>query len=422
MKTLRINRVKAWFLFLILTFTVSGFASAQSDSHFDQNRMNRDLSIMQDVLGKLFNNNYNNRFSSLTQPVNGTYLPGYGVIFRVPGSSVFSVRLIEKSDNLAKNTPPPPPPKPQQSQPSKRLDSLKKSLQHRAFFIRSNGYRNGLPGEQNKLTKKEVIDDAVQFLENYAEAIGQIKPDEHIVVIYQSHGYSFFVKPVISLNGNASGSGENQSAPLNISVSALKSNITAYRMGKISDKTFRERLKITDLNTSGNSIKDIKIMSGILQSALQESEKGTFTIRGDVKYLIQPGYGAIFFARADYNNDNNFLYITNNGNTAHSYAYSFSSTDSNNSQNSKLNSKEHIQKAYDGFVQNIKQSLIDYGRTMQSLKPGQEITFSVDLNRSYNSLLPKRIDFRVSQKTLSDYNMRKITMNQAMKRIVETRY
>lgn len=412
MKTKNLNNIKSWFLVLLLIFMYSGLATAQSGKNFDQNRMNRDLSIMQSVLGKLFSSNYDNSFTSFTHQVNGTYLPGYGVIFRVPGSSAFSLRFIDSSA-------PPPPPSPVGSKG--KLDSIRKKIEEKYVIVGRAGTGSVGTSKNNDLSKKDVINNAVQFLENYAEAIGQIQPDEHVVIIYQSHNFGFFVEPAVRSTGTATSSGEDKSGPLNLSISARKADITAFRMGKISDKTFRNRLKITDLNTSGSDIKDVKIMSDILQSALKQDEKGTFTIHGDVKYLIQPGYGALFFARAGYNSGNSpLIFLSNKGNT-HSYSYSFSTTDSSNSKDSKLNSKEHIKKAFNDFVQNIKQSMIDYGRTMRSLKPGQHITLSLEISRDYN-ILPKRIDFRVSQKTLSDYDLRKINMNQAISRIVETKY
>ncbi len=412
MNTKYMNLLKSWLLVVILLSSYSELATAQSVKGFNQNRMNRDLSIMQDVLGKLFSNNYDNSFTSFTQQVNGTYLPGYGILFRVPGSSAFSFRLIEKDQDIA-----PPPP----TSLNRNLDSAKKKVEKKYVIISNGSHGSNETSKNSGLSKEDVINNAVRFFEDYAEAIGQIKPDEHIVIIYQSHDFGFAVEPFLRSSGKASVSGEAATGPLNLSISAKKADITAFRMGKISNKAFRSRLKIIDLNNSGNDIKDVKIMSGILQAALKQDEKGSFTIRGDVKYLIQPGYGALFFARTGYNNGNAPLIFLSKKENAHAYSFSFSSTDSSNSKDAKLSSKEHIRKAFDDFVDNIKQSLIDYGRTMRSLKPGQHITLSLDISRDYN-ILPKRIDFRVSQKTLSDYDLRKITMDQAISRIIETKY
>jgi hypothetical protein len=72
-----------------------------------------------------------------------------------------------------------------------------------------------------------------------------------------------------------------------------------------------------------------------------------------------------------------------------------------------------IKKEFNKFRQEVKRYLIDYGRTVRSLKKGENIMLSVSIDQDID-VLPQRVEFEVSQKVLSDYDSRKISMSNAM--------
>ena len=88
MKT--IQKIK-FILFAVIAAGIVGVQSVNAQK-VNEERMNRDIKVAEKILGELFRssrgaeNNSNIIFYSVqnTSSIRGTYVPGYGVLFRVP--------------------------------------------------------------------------------------------------------------------------------------------------------------------------------------------------------------------------------------------------------------------------------------------------------------------------------------------------
>jgi len=190
----------------------------------DQDRMNRDLSITEDILGKLFSDNYNQSLPFGRQGVDATYLPGYGIIYHVSGSSFAMFRHL-RMGRLSGSV----------SSSSSKSTGNGNSSSSTSVVIGGRGKgRYWANNSDNRLTRQQVIKKATEFLGNYGNTIGQLNPTDHITVIYDETGSNYM--PGIYMMIQNSDSTENK--PLNLAISAKKADITVLNQNKISKNDF----------------------------------------------------------------------------------------------------------------------------------------------------------------------------------------
>ena len=129
---------------------VAGLLATASFADMDPQRMQRDIRIMEGVLGNLHLD-----APAPTSSSRGLYLDGYGVLFLIEGSS------------------------PWQAHPSISVTFGEKGVKHLEL-------ESGDPSSDEK-SLAESHDLLAEFLGNYAGIIGQLDPDNRITVCYQRH-------------------------------------------------------------------------------------------------------------------------------------------------------------------------------------------------------------------------------------------
>ena len=142
-------------ILLALSLTLTTFANAAA---IDQKRMDRDLDIMEAVLGRLLEENGDGLRSLEDAGVRGIYASGYGVLFLVDGEGIMGggahkLRVIIKQK--------------QGGVSYKTVDPDSK--------------------EEEKAQEESVLEDyrgpLVEFLSTYADAIGQLRGSDKITVL-----------------------------------------------------------------------------------------------------------------------------------------------------------------------------------------------------------------------------------------------
>jgi hypothetical protein len=83
----------------------------------------------------------------------------------------------------------------------------------------------------------------------------------------------------------------------------------------------------------------------------------------------------------------------------------------------RARSKEELAAAYANLEAQLKSVILDYGRTLGSLKAGETLMVRIDSDRAPEGL-PKSMTFTVSKSVLNDYDRRTLTKEQASAKIV----
>lgn len=387
-------------LFIVTGITLMLFciqsASAQS-INIDENRMNRDIKIMENILQEMFKTRWDARGSSgyahsggmfsfgRSHNPHGTHLPDYGVIFTIPGARPGFASLADTNgEDISFNF----------------------------------EYGNDENGE--KVTEESITNKIIEFLQNYGSTIGQLSDNDKVMVIYNTNESDQFDFTTFRLSGKDENEEERRRKIPTISVVAIKSDLQAYRAGNISANEFRNRLEISTAGMNDQNQMDLKVMANILETTLRKTGEGSFGITGPVDYLMLDNFGALFFGNAFSVGGQFFSTITPSDIDSISVqpqkgSGAVSITTKNGKQRvysreeilgkrkkQQEQRKKELTEHYQTFVSSLKESLVDYGRTLRSVGSDQYILVSVTLNSRFGRSedAPERIDMQVQKSTL----------------------
>jgi hypothetical protein len=383
------------FVFAILFIALS--ISTLQAQNIDQSLMNQDLAIMKGVLNELFKLTWNNiNRSKGTAPdshsiinwnrpgeITATYIPGYGVLFTINRNPVIFYT----------------------------------NLNGRPMFIHSDSNNKS----KTALTKHSVIDRIKEFLEDYAPSIHQLKSNERITVV---------------LNSNQESS--HKAKLPSVAVSAKMMDLKAYRKDDLNKKGLTSKLSITNLNKPAQGDQHLKIFAGILESAFSDQKADNFKLR-NIHYFRLKGTGVLFEGEAS----NGWRFLSGINMTVwpvkwgklSNRLYHLDSTKVNSKvykvksakikalqnridsmQQKKNQNKQKLRDILDHFISTLKQTLLDYGNTLRSLKPDESIIISISISGTGDDL-PGHLCLQVKKSTLQAYNKGAINRSQALNKI-----
>ena len=400
------NTVKL-LLSLSLILLAGSFSQAQD---IDSKRMNRDIRILESVLSESFKTgplksiNAENAFVSSIESstVKGTYLPGYGVIFMVPHPKQFGRIVIRStSDNSGEE------------------ESV------------VNGYTFYYGDDGDEVINKENVEARIlEFLRDYAATIGQLKDDENVMVIYGANATKSR-SPLFVINGAERKEKPQEDLPV-ISASASKKNIRDYRAGKLSEADFNKRVSVSLTDNKPEQNLDLKVLGNIFETALEEGDGYEFHItrRGALSYLYLENFGAL------YTIDVHLGHARRSG-------VGFTVVDGQaivNGRNVKVENendqqrilldeireerekaaeerKEAIQKEYDALLTKMREFIVDYARTLNTVKSDQYLLVTLNIKNRLKDI-PDRVDFQIKKSVLEDLDRGDITRQYALTQVV----
>ena len=218
-------------------------------------KMDRDIVIMENVLGDLFKSRSSFNSSSRTK---GLYIPNNGVIFSVGGNGMFrgnqyvgwgELEEIVVGQSVAQSS-------------SSSKDYSKEDLD-----------------KLNEEKKEKMVLQAKTFLADYGSLLGELKDNERIQV---SVNYSLHVQSTSrKIEGQfalvSSSRNENKRRlTAEISVRDLK----AYASGSINQNQAFSRIKVEHYDNSGDEMIDAKILAGIFNDLFKVTYDGYLSRSG----------------------------------------------------------------------------------------------------------------------------------------------
>lgn len=374
----------------LVTLLISSFTIAQD---FDTNRMNRDIKIMENILGEMFKtqfissegtarvqvSGYTFFGNSSSGNVKGTYIPGYGVIFMIPSSS--------------------------------RSYVISGNRDAKVIFQ----YSSDDDDSDKNIDKKSITNRITEFLQDYASTIGQLKPDESILVIYGSASSSNFRTATFTLRGEEQ---EDKPEPLPvISVSAKKADLDDYRSGKLNSDAFQNRLSVSE--SEDKQRLDLKVLGNIFSTALGDGDGNQFHLinSNSLSYMYLENFGALFSLNLHRGHD--FGAFSSNIIELRSREESRDETIAKIEERTQL--QKTLKEEYDALIAKTKEFIIDYGRTLSSLKDGQFLMVSLNISDS-SDIVPERVDFQVNKSTFSQLDKGQLSREGALNAVTLTEY
>ena len=388
-------------IILVLLFCFSQTSLTQSEDDIDRKRMQRDLDIMEGVLEKLLTS----AAADLApfKKVRGVYFENYGVIFQVDKSSRFVYAF--HTGNMRESM----------ERVEKSMQRLRKKLKHGLRYE---------TGEDVVVINKEVIAPKpgkeinwqeqiaqlkvrlVEFLGNYADAIGQLNASDKITVLLDLKN-----RPRFYLNFDF----EDEQKEVGIlQATALKSDIIAFRRGKISEKQFRSRVEFTEDRQDESMKRNIDIMTDIMETALSKKYTNNFSISGQRHGIYVKGLGVLFFMQGQLHPDDHESH----------YRVYFEKYMKNPGVNIVTNedvkvSKRKAQQSLENFQTVLVGLVGDYGHTLRTLKPLERVIVAVDLSNYWNYAgdMPARFILTTNKQDIDFFNQGKLSLENFRKKV-----
>lgn len=461
------------FAFSILSIIAIPAPSQAQRANFDSDRMERDLRIMERIYTDLQRQAMGVMGASNARSVSGSYFPGYGVIFNVDETFSTSFVLADRvrvSDvnRLAYD----------QAMSGQRYsyEAERRFFQGSSVSGTSNSDKEvtltgfGYPASRSTSTdslrvvfyenNKQVIRD---FFANYADAIAQLQDDDRIQVMI-SHRGSTLSYAFVSSNSRIHSTTQN---PLRAEVRV--GDIVAYRTGKLSIDAFHDKITFSEIDPTSNNNKELQVMRGVFDSALKNNKESRFQLFRDTQGVLLTNYGAMFSLDVGVEREV-FLGSLNPSNISsvevlkkddgsetvillkdstrivlpttvreHQVAGYVSSTTARagtpkgvvtiaerpSDIRAQVVEGEYIsfEESMDKLITQVSALLLDYGRTLRSLKADENVLVTINQSTSANDPdVPNRVEIEVDVTTLREFDRGAINRDEAMRRLEVRKY
>lgn len=345
-------------------------------------QMDRDIIILQNVLGDLFKNpNSSWRSSGRTK---GLYIPGNGVIFNVGGNGMFGGTEYITLDRLS-----------QEVLVSGTAKPLDKSASEEDL------------DKLNEEKKSKIALNAKTFLADYGSLLVDLKSNEKIQL---SIDYSIHVKStsrkIDGLLAYVSSTRDENKRRMTAEISA--SDLNAYTTGDISQAEVFSRIKTSTYDNSKDEMLDAKILAGIFDDMFKNTYEGYLSRSGSSSWTYFEGFGLMYNVNLSSGRNGYSISTSSGGQSVISVG--------GKSQKSEEFYKD-IKAKYPAFEKSVKETMIKYGRTLRSLKSNEYLILNVGLSANNLSGLPKSIQFMISKNDINAFTKGDKSLEQVMEKV-----
>lgn len=412
----------------VLLVAVSLFLSFKAREDFDEEKMKRDLEIAKNVLGTLIKTGSDSFFGS--NAIEATYIKDYGVVLTIPE------HLVYFHDNTSWSVEVPPmPPMPEiapdidmdiqfdnevdvevddellQEREKARADMEKAREEARRAREDVRRQQEEIRAERAEARERQRIyvenasenevdweKIAITFFTDYADLIGQLQPSEKIVINKKSPHREFVF---IWRDDESTQTARPQSN--NLSAEVTRKDITEYKSGKIDRPEFVERIKISKAEAP-KKIADLEMFISIYDRFFGRDLTKSYYSRGNPTYEMLDGFGVVFHLNA----------TSPNRSTGNVRIYSYRNGSTTQVQSSGEDEKDDL---YPQFKDEIKDFLLDYGRTIRSLKEGDKVMLDIKIDGCRNCEVPEKLEVSTDYVNLMKYDQQKISKEKALEKI-----
>jgi hypothetical protein len=238
-------------------------------------------------------------------------------------------------------------------------------------------------------SNKRLIEAAKNFMADYGDMISQLGPNEKIFITNQGENQRWFYH-------------ENQKRSI-LTVEAIKSDLTSFRQGKMNREQLLSKIKVTNTESSGKPEPDLELLTSIFNRLYRSDLSRSYFIEGSARYERLVDFGAIVYMQ---------VYSSNQIDETHYNMPTVGLRDVTQADRDKK-----VKELYPMFENDLKESILDYGRTLKSLNDNEQLVFNVKLTRCKGCGIPADIEVSVKNSVLKDYNSGKLDKNGALSKI-----
>ena len=422
----------------VLILAVSG---ATAQNKIDEQRMERDIEVAENVLGTIIKQQFEKR-AFFPMEIEGNYMQGYGITFRIPyevlgsswffgqapeppgiafmdgGNGSFSFSFDSDLDaseamqdleimELDRA----------QSREDQELAELAREEAERTktrvvikngstvtenvigpeYKVKGKDKSKSTSGKYNKDSVRiaytnKIIEASKNFLADYGDLITQLPSNEKITITNRGEGERIWY-----------GAFANVSSPSYISVEALKGDIAQYRQGKLTHDQLFSKIKVINSVMDDELQPDLELLSSIISRLYRHDLSTTYFTQENIYYERLKDFGVIYYMQ---------VYSSTTG----AYGKFIMPTLRLENVDAETRDKK-VKELYPVFEKELKENILDYGRTLKSLGDEELLMFNVKLTRCPDCGIPASIELSVKSSVLKDVNSGKLTKEAALAKI-----
>jgi hypothetical protein len=392
-------------LVLTIGVIIAAIAIAQAQAKIDEERMQRDIEVAENVLSTLIKQQFTKR-NFFPMDVEGTYMEGYGLTFRVPmdyggqmtfmlggASAGFGMSTTDVDGTHSNNyvyqsiTEDIVGDDDCQNCPAKVKVKTKGGGPAKNYTFRK---KEGNDSLQDVYTQN-VIAASKDFLADYGDMISQLSPQEKINVTNRMEGARNWIW-------------KTEGGRVYLSIEVSKSDITLFKQGKLTRDQFMERIKLVNSKTTDDLSPDLELLSSIFNRLYQMDLSKTYFIQEDVYYERLKDYGVIY---------NMHVYSSTEADFKRANLPTLGISNIDQEERDK-----RVKELYPAFEKGIKTDILEYGKTLRSLGDQELLVFKIKVTQCKGCGIPTTLEVSVKDSVLKDYSSGKLTAEAAADKLV----
>lgn len=372
-------------------------ASPAFAQKIDEARMERDIEVAENILKTLVRQQFDQQRMFFGFNVEGSYQEGFGVTFRFPadfttpiafnmsgmGGDVVWVDEMPRGYTYSVTT----------REDREAQQKAKEELERVRLKAKTARETEINPDSIRQVYNEKLISAAKDFLVDYGDLISQLSPTEKIVITNRGDQPRIWVNQFFTSPKRS-----------HLSVEITKGDITAHKQGKLTRDQTLKKINVVNTESVDAVEPDLELLSSIFNRLYRSDLSSTFFTDEGIYYERLKDFGAVYYMR---------VYSSNQ--LPNSRLFNMPTAQLSEVDQEARDKK--VKELYPAFEKDIKENIVEYGRTVKSLGDNESLIFNVRLTKCEGCGIPSSLELSVKGNVLKDYASGKVTKEAAIGKI-----
>ena len=175
------------------------------------------------------------------------------------------------------------------------------------------------------------------------------------------------------------------------------------KQGKLTRNQLLNKMKVVNTETVDELNPDLELLSSIFNRLYRPDLSKTYYSEGNIYYERLKDFGVIY-------------YMSVVSSTRDSYGRHTLPTLKIDDIDQETRDKK-VKELYPAFEKEVKENVLEYGRTLRSLKEDESLIFNVRITQCVKCSIPSSLELSIKSSVLSEYNSGKLTKEGATAKI-----
>ncbi|MBP9926669.1 MAG: hypothetical protein KBF45_11850 [Cyclobacteriaceae bacterium] len=371
-----------------------------AQKNMDMERMQRDIEVTENILSTLIKQKFERR-SFFPMEIQGEYREGHGVTYRLPydfnGPMVWILApdgdaMIQdgrgQSYSYSFEFP-----SGDQAELTRIMDEDMKVKNEviRGTGRRKKGISNAAADSLREVSTDKTIQACKEFIADYGDLITQLDPTEKIMITNRGDGERMWYGAFVN----------NATRPSYISIESTTAEINELKQGKVSRDQFIKNLKVINTVMDDALQPDLELLTSIFNRLYRRDLSKTYFTEDNVYYEKLKDYGVIYYMQVFSSNQSEYNRL-----------WVMPTLGLQDLTQEQRDAK--VKEIYPKFEHDIKADILEYGRTVKSLRPEEVLIFNIQLTKCPACDIPTSLELTIKSSVLQDYAAGKLSKEAAL--------